>query len=202
MTGEERREQLIRAATAIFSQKGFSGATTKEIAAKACVNEALIFRHFEGKDALYEAVIAERFAGLRADSRCDELKHAAESRNDHGVFRSAGEMVMHRYRSERDIIRILIYGILENRTTLVDRFERELSPLGDFLVDYIKQRQDEGVFLEMEPQPLVFGFFGMVTHHATVGELIGKQEKLSDAKEALDLYASIILKSLRISHDQ
>ena len=42
----DRREQILGVATGLFAQQGFRGTTTKLIADRAGVTEALIFRHF------------------------------------------------------------------------------------------------------------------------------------------------------------
>ena len=62
MPAEDRRRQIIGVAIRLFSQKGFRGTTTKEIAAAAGVNEAIIFRHFVTKSELYSAMIDEKAA--------------------------------------------------------------------------------------------------------------------------------------------
>ena len=51
-----RRAAIIDAALPLFAQKGFAATTTKEIAQAAGVSEALIFKHFPSKAALYEAI--------------------------------------------------------------------------------------------------------------------------------------------------
>lgn len=53
----ERRAQLLDAATRVFAELGFRGATTKAIAAEAGVAEALIYRYFPSKEALFIAVV-------------------------------------------------------------------------------------------------------------------------------------------------
>ena len=53
MAAEDRRQQILDVAVQLFSQKGFRGTTTKEIAMAAGVNEAIIFRHFATKSELY-----------------------------------------------------------------------------------------------------------------------------------------------------
>ncbi|HAO92489.1 MAG TPA: hypothetical protein DCR11_01060, partial [Deltaproteobacteria bacterium] len=57
MSGEERKAQIVRVATDLFAKKGFKGTTTREIAGKAGISEAVIFRHFARKEALYDAII-------------------------------------------------------------------------------------------------------------------------------------------------
>ncbi|KAA0676180.1 TetR/AcrR family transcriptional regulator [Roseomonas genomospecies 6] len=51
-----RRAAIIDAALPLFARKGFAATTTKEIAQAAGVSEALIFKHFPSKAALYEAI--------------------------------------------------------------------------------------------------------------------------------------------------
>jgi AcrR family transcriptional regulator len=61
ISGEERRAAIIKAATGIFVEKGFKGTTTRELAAAAGVSEALLFKHFPNKEAIYSAILATSF---------------------------------------------------------------------------------------------------------------------------------------------
>ncbi len=54
------RERILDSGLHLFAEKGFSGATTKEISAKAGVNEVTLFRHFGSKKALFASIIRER----------------------------------------------------------------------------------------------------------------------------------------------
>jgi len=57
MAAVDRRQQIVSVASELFSKNGFNGTTTKEIADRAGVSEAIIFRHFPTKQALYSAII-------------------------------------------------------------------------------------------------------------------------------------------------
>jgi len=48
--------EILKAARDLFSQNGYNATTTKEIAKKAGVNEVTIFRKFQSKQKLFEAV--------------------------------------------------------------------------------------------------------------------------------------------------
>lgn len=50
-------DRIIEAAMAIFSDKGYRTATTREIADRAEVNEVTIFRHFGSKEGLFEQTV-------------------------------------------------------------------------------------------------------------------------------------------------
>ena len=54
----ERRTQIVDVAMRLFASKGFKGTTTRAISVAAGVSEAIIFRHFETKEDLYNAIIA------------------------------------------------------------------------------------------------------------------------------------------------
>lgn len=54
-----RKQQILDAALAVFSQKGFAMATTSEIAQSAGVAEGTIYNYFKSKRELFIAVIQE-----------------------------------------------------------------------------------------------------------------------------------------------
>jgi AcrR family transcriptional regulator len=58
LSGDERREAIIRAVRRVFAERGFHGTTTRALAQAAGVSEALLFKHFPNKEALYSAMQA------------------------------------------------------------------------------------------------------------------------------------------------
>src|SRR4051812_22294038 len=56
ISSEERREAIVKAVRRLFADKGFHGTTTRELAAAAGVSEALLFKHFPTKEALFSAM--------------------------------------------------------------------------------------------------------------------------------------------------
>jgi len=59
-TGGERREQIIDAAMAVFSERGYAEATNKDIARLAGVTPPLIYHYFRTKRDLFHAILIER----------------------------------------------------------------------------------------------------------------------------------------------
>src|SRR5437660_1722675 len=64
LSGEERRAAIIAAVRQVFAEKGFHGTTTRELADAAGVSEALLFKHFPNKEALFSAML---FACCKAE---------------------------------------------------------------------------------------------------------------------------------------
>src|SRR5580765_3480061 len=56
MDCESRKCQILAAVRKIFSRKGLEGTTTRELAKEAGVSEALLYKHYPSKEALYQAM--------------------------------------------------------------------------------------------------------------------------------------------------
>jgi AcrR family transcriptional regulator len=68
----QRREQIIAAATRAFAAAGFAGTNLDDIATQAGISRAILYRHFDSKTDLYQAVL---------DTACTRLA-AATGRDD------------------------------------------------------------------------------------------------------------------------
>jgi len=62
----ERREQILAAATEAFARSGFAATGLDEIAAQAGVARVLLYRHFDSKTDLYQAVLDRMCARLES----------------------------------------------------------------------------------------------------------------------------------------
>jgi AcrR family transcriptional regulator len=72
----ERRETILRAATAVFAEAGYRAAKVSDVAARVGVTEPVIFQNFGSKAALFTAVV-ER-AAAEARGSLDELAASPE----------------------------------------------------------------------------------------------------------------------------
>ncbi len=57
LSADERREQILRAALAVFGARGYVGATTDEVAKAAGVSQPYVVRLFGSKESLFLAAI-------------------------------------------------------------------------------------------------------------------------------------------------
>jgi len=79
MSAEDRQEAIIRAAARVFADKGFHGATTRALAMAAGVSEALLYRHFPSKEALYEAIGLQHLTDQEAEPGLTQIMGAPPS---------------------------------------------------------------------------------------------------------------------------
>lgn len=63
-SADSTRDRIVRAATDLFSERSFDGASTREIAAKAGVTQPLLNYHFRSKEELWQAAVDSLFARL------------------------------------------------------------------------------------------------------------------------------------------
>jgi AcrR family transcriptional regulator len=71
LDSDERRQAIVEAAVPLFARKGFSGATTRELAEAAGVSEALLYRHFPSKQLLYSEILQQ--VGCQGDPALEKL---------------------------------------------------------------------------------------------------------------------------------
>ncbi len=65
--------RIFAAAELVFSRDGFQGATTREIARQAGVNEVTIFRHFHTREELLRATLKHECAAFDALTHPEEI---------------------------------------------------------------------------------------------------------------------------------
>ena len=178
MAGEDRRLQLLRVAMRLFSQRGFRGTTTKEIARAAGVSEAMVFRHFATKEDLYSAILDHKAcAGGMTDPR-ELVAEAIQRKDDRAVFEGLANGMMSHHQNDTEFLRLLTHSALEGHQ-LADMFwETTVRVMYDFLGSYIRERQRDGAFREIDTAIVVRAFAGMVIHHSLNNTLWDKTKRI------------------------
>jgi AcrR family transcriptional regulator len=65
MSAARRRETIEAAATEVFSERGYRGASIEEIARRSGVTPPVLYDHFSSKQELYRGLLERHFAELR-----------------------------------------------------------------------------------------------------------------------------------------
>jgi AcrR family transcriptional regulator len=168
-SGQERQAGLIAAAASLFAAKGFNGTTTKEIAKAAGVSEALVFKHFPTKQALYAAILAEK---VTVGELLEAVEEAARKRDDRRVFTLiAGFRI--RPGVDPTLLRLLLFSALEGHELSDMFFGKHHKVFYDHLAAYIGIRVEEGAFRKVDPLLAARAFIGMVVHHRLLHEIFG-----------------------------
>ena len=67
LTAEERRESILVAGRAVFLEQGLNGARTRTIAERAGITEAVLYRHFESKEEIFDAAVLTPLRAMLED---------------------------------------------------------------------------------------------------------------------------------------
>jgi len=132
-SSEEIRSLILKAAIELFSERGYSGTTTRMLAERAEVEEVLIFRHFGTKAALFEQAIIKPFMEMSTQylqmQRTGEQNLVTVSqRSEHYIELIYDLLVQH-----RQVFRALIISTHTDDPELRSLFHRDDSPLIKYL---------------------------------------------------------------------
>ncbi|MBG1266932.1 TetR/AcrR family transcriptional regulator [Nostoc sp. WHI] len=153
------RTRLIAAASQIFASLGVQGATTREIARVAGVNEVTLFRHFASKEQLLGAVI-ENASVLQTEA----LAHPEAWTQDLKIdLRHYARLYNTMLEAQEDLIRTFIGEAKRHPEEAKQVIQEAAKLLGEQLVAYLQSSQKLGtVRADLEPFPAVDMFKGML----------------------------------------
>jgi len=178
MAGGERRLQILRLAVRLFSQRGFRGTTTKEIAMAAGVSEAMVFRHFANKEVLYSAILDQKACVHDTLDPRQAVAEAMERKDDRAVFEGIALEALNQHDADPEFQRLLLHSALEEHDLAQMFWEKFVRQVYRSLGNYIRERQEEGAIVEVEPAVVVRAFIGMVMHHSLNNNLWDRQRSL------------------------
>jgi AcrR family transcriptional regulator len=203
MKGGERREQILQTAVDLFSQRGFKGTTTKEIARAAGVSEAMVFRHFASKDELYGAILHNKGCqdGVRRFpwEENEVLRAAIRDKDDFAVFYNIALDALNKHQSDTAFMRLLFYSALEEHELAGRFFNEFIARIYEFIGGYIHERQSDGAIRPMDPRIVVRSFLGMLIHHSLNNILWDTKRRILDIsnEEAARNFAEILLGGIK-----
>jgi AcrR family transcriptional regulator len=180
MAGEERRLQILRVAVRLFSQHGFRGTTTKEIAQAAGVSEAMVFRHFANKEELYTAILDHKACEGGIEDPCALVAEPIRLKDDRAVFETLAFSALEHHEHDREFLRLLLHSALEGHELAQMFWDRNILQIYEFLGAYIVERQRDGAFRPVAPKIVVRAFIGMLIHHSLNNNLWDPSRHLLD----------------------
>ena len=121
------KERLLRAAVEVFSEKGFSGATTREIASRARVNPVTMFRTFKSKEQLHAAAVDYLIGRLAIRKRIDALAHRKYPAQE--FIARVIKTVVAALLNAPEVQRLILFSALERRDVAYKAAWNRLMPI-------------------------------------------------------------------------
>ena len=131
-------EKIIRAAREEFSEYGYDKASMRRIGKRCGLTAAALYRHFDSKEAIFDALVRPAIDDLRewVDDHVARSEAAIRSEASGSAPESAGSMWDS---TEIDMMRELIYPRMEEYALLVNMSHG--SKYGSFLNDLVEDHQ-------------------------------------------------------------
>ncbi len=188
---EETRERILTAAREVIARKGKRGATTREIAEVAGVNEATLFRHFGSKDALVIEV-AKHFCGVFA------LRDvAAQLRGPlPDDLMAIGRVMLERMESQQDMIRWSLVETEASTDIFASTAWQPQIAIHAVVVGVMERYTASGE-LRGDPRQLAKLFMGLIFMHVLARHKFPDSDFHGDAESALRYYVDILLNGVR-----
>ena len=149
LQAENRRNQLLDIALALFAERGIENVSIKDLAAEAQVAQGLIYYYFESKEALLEAVF-QRYNPFPQVRAIIEQMSGMPIQEGLLLFTHGLAMLMP---EKRNIFRILLRELISPRTNLLTQALPSQEETVKQLVQYFQGRITAG---ELKPhQPVI-----------------------------------------------
>ncbi len=188
---KDTRQRILDAALRVFSRDGFSGATTREIARVAKVNEVTLFRYFKNKNELL------RQAVMCSASKYEHVFAAASVESPEDLRRtvqSYAEAYAQKLRENEDMVRTFIGEMTRHLKLWRVIFTEGAKLSRDKFTAYLKAAQKAGlVRKDLDPETATDAFSGMLMTGALRRPLT---EKLYTAEKYTATCVALFLKGI------
>lgn len=174
--GEDTRARIVSAAIKAFSEDGFEGASTRQIAGLAGENQGLITYHFGTKENLWRAAVDTLFGGFRS-----ELTERGEVLRDADTHTRLRLLIYYfvRYAAEHpEQMRLMVQEGKADSPRMEWLVDQHIRPLYDFYSALVCDAQEAGVLPSI---PIVHLFYILIgatslifTHAPECKRLTGK----------------------------
>lgn len=198
MTSQERRTAIIQVAVKLFSERGFRGTTTRQLAAAVGLSEPVLYQHFETKRDLYKAMIEARMEHSEERWRV-VLQPLIEEQDDAGFFGCLAQMITDWHLKDSTYMRLLLFSALEGHE-LADLFYQHqvIRKFTQVVVDYIRERIQAGAFhSSADPELAARAFCGMIANQALAAGIFHCEES-RPTPESIRQMVELFLGGLRV----
>lgn len=185
------KEKILESALKLFSEKGYLGATTREIAKDAGVAEVTLFRHFPSKENL----LTEVFNGY---SFLPELKNILPEVSVL-KYEDALLLIVKRFLDSlflrKDMIKIMKSEIFTHPEHVTRFYQSFLDDLYTTLASYFEDMQQKGYLRDFDPRLGGRALLGMIFSYFEVEEFIfQKQSGMEDYEKTIKEFIKIFIK--------
>jgi AcrR family transcriptional regulator len=158
----DTRALILSAARSVFAHRGFEGTTTREVAAAAGVNNAMIYYHFKGKDGLYRSVLEDSFSALAAIWNDGIFRSKEPVRNK---IRKYVEGYIRFHQANEDLRRIMAMEFAASGGNITWICEHFFADNFSRLCGIFREGMRNGEIKKIDPSMAVASLIGVIIHN-------------------------------------
>jgi len=153
------RQRILDAAEAVFAERGYGGATTREIAERAGIAKRMLFYYFASKEAVYRAVLERVVGGM--------VGIHEQFRTDPGPvgLAEAMEGITHFAAANLPAVRVLTRELMDGGPYVAELTRNYLGPLFAAGAAEVQRNMDEGIFRPGDPMHVLVHVAGLTLYY-------------------------------------
>jgi AcrR family transcriptional regulator len=187
------KERIFESALKLFSEKGYLGATTREIAKHAGIAELTLFRHFNTKEKLFQEVI-NKYSFLPT---LKNLLLEVASLSYEEALKIIAKRFLENLSFKKDLIRIMLSEMHRYPEQTQQVYSALIDEVIKTLASYFKSMQKKGELNKIEPDTAARAFLGMFFSYFNSQEIkIGKKYKSDDTEKIIAEYVNIFINGI------
>jgi TetR/AcrR family transcriptional regulator len=201
---EASRKLIVKNAIALFSKKGYAGASMEELAKMCNLNKAMIFYYFKNKKGLYEAVMQEILQEICETVTEENKLHDTPQEELEGFIRTyASFACTHPY-----LPALLLKELSDSGAVIPDLLFASMRKLFALFSDILRRGEEAGVFKDAIPMILYFMVLGTLNLMVTTKPLRLRAAALDDidvdtcAKCDIDEIADYLIRKINLMLQQ
>lgn len=158
LSAEERRASIIEVAKRLFARTGFHGVSIDEIVTEVGVSPAILYRHFESKEELYQAVLQE-FSATR-ESYIDAV--VADDTGFEQVLRGMTTVFVASIMNHPDMLKMEMHSQLEGSEASQEFFLNRWKSFTDYIEFNLTELQTQGKIKPINAQAAALMYQGII----------------------------------------
>jgi len=172
---EDRKKQILQAATRVFAAKGFEGATISDIAREASMSEGSIYNYFKNKNDLLISLPRQMIEPTieRVNARIS-LSNATEPLAPEQMLTTMARNIIHTIQRNAPIFRALVSALPSMKQPQREKYLNQVVMYATGTLEaYFAQQIKQGVFCpHQNPRTLARAFVGMFFPYIIFRELL------------------------------
>jgi len=189
MKKTDTKERLFDASLKLISEKGYLGATTREIAQEADVTELTLFRHFGSKERLFTEVLS-KYTFL---PKLKELLPELERLSYESALRLVASTFLLTLKQRKPMIKIMYSEVNLYPEKIRQVYNKFITEIRLTMASYFASQQKKGVLRKVAPEVAARMFLGMLfsyfrTEEMMKGADLPRQKMEKDVRELVDIF--------------